>query len=569
MNRMDWLAGCFALVAGAACAHAMGCSNGATDCANYPNANGCGTGTGGSSTTSTSTSTSSSSGTGGTSLTCTPGNPSPPVTSGNTMSGNIRDECAVFVNAASTATSPAGTMEAPYKTLADAITNANGKPVFACKAMPFTEAVTLSAKLELYGGLDCTTDPTQWTWTATDRSEIDGPADTVAMTIPVSADGSTVSGWTIKAAAPSSLTNGGSSIAVAIDDMPVTGVSISQCDISADVGATGVTGALPTGTVMVGADAASVNHPQMDACINQASLIGGVPGTTMCPDGTGGMVDTSGGAGGLGGIVGTNNGNGANGGAGGPVPSPNPTMAGVGGTGQAGTATMCQAGTAGLAGTPGANGSAGSGPVTLMLTGLNGGDGGDGAMGQPGQGGGGGGGAESGSFCPGSVPGDGASGGGAGAGGCGGNGGGGGKAGGSSIAILSLGTKLTIDGATVTLTTKAGGAGGNGVTGQNGAQGGTGANGGAAASLPPSIAGCAGAGGGSGGLGGPGGGGLGGFSAGIAYAKTGATKPTFTSAPTIGAAGTGGMPGAASGNMGASGGTGVACDFSTTIPTCM
>ena len=114
-----------------------------------------------------------------------------------------------------------------------------------------------------------------------------------------------------------------------------------------------------------------------------------------------------------------------------------------------------------------------------------------GQPGTPGQGGGGGGGAMSGTFCgsPASpVDGPGASGGGGGAGGCGGLGGGGGKAGGSSIAIVSLGTKLTLTG--VTLTVGTAGKGGSGTLGQGGGAVGAGAFGGAASGIAGSNPGC-------------------------------------------------------------------------------
>ena len=94
--------------------------------------------------------------------------------------------------------------------------------------------------------------------------------------------------------------------------------------------------------------------------------------------------------------------------------------------------------------------------------------------------------------------------------------GGSGKAGGSSLAIVSLGAKLTLT--EVTLTTGKGGDGGKGASGQTGGASGLGSIGGAAG-VGGGKAGCKGGDGGAGGNGGPGGGGRGGHSIGIAYAS--------------------------------------------------
>jgi hypothetical protein len=567
MRRIDWLAACLALGAGIGGAYAAGCviGNGETDCGAYPGKVAChigtssGTGTGGHPSSSSST------GTGGSPPPNCEGPPVAPVTKGKTTTGNILDECAVFVSAASTATNPDGSMASPYKTLADALANTTSSKtkVFACKSTPFSEAVTLMADLEVYGGFDCTTKPAQWTWLATDRTELDGPADKVALTITAAADGALVSGLTIKGGAPSATL---SSIAVAVDDMPTTGVTIQQSDISAAAGSVGVLGTPATGTPSNGVSAAVAGGTggPSDACVVPAAVGGGLAGSTMCSG-----TDTSGASGGKGGInmTGTDGGavdnSGQPGGNGNPLPNPNPTMAGVGGTGQTSTAA-CHQGQDGLAGGTGNPGSAGVGPIMLSLSGLSGGTGGPGAAGTPGQGGGGGGGAMSGTFCVvggTAFEGPGASGGGGGAGGCAGLGGGGGGLGGSSIAILSLGTKLTVDVTSVTLTTATAGDGGKGAAGQSGGQPGNGAAGGASSGTAPSTAGCKGGDGGTGGFGGSGGGGLGGFSAGIAFAKTPTAKYSFTMPPSIG-------DGGAVGGTSTKGPSGAICDFSKSTPTC-
>jgi hypothetical protein len=558
MRRIDWLAGCLALAAGVTGGHLAGCSNGESDCSQYPAAAAChiGTGSGAGGQTSSSSSTMGTGATGGAPPSSCSGPPH-----GDATTGNISDECAVFVSAASTEATPTGTMASPYRTLSNAIANTTSSKtkVFACKSMPFSEAVSVYSDIEVYGGFDCTTTPTQWTWTATDRTEIDGPADKPALTIKEAADGALVSGFTIKGGAPSAEVW---SIGVAVDDMPVTGVTIQQSDISAAAGLTGTTGTPATGTSMSGANAAVVGTTggPSEACVVPAAVAGGAGGTTMC-----GTTNTSGAPGGNGGV----NGNGQPAGNGSPLPSPNPTMAGMGGSGQT-SSLVCHAGQDGLSGTVGTPGINGAGPVTLSLSGLSGGAGGTGGPGTAGQGGGGGGGAMSGVFCMaggGTVEGPGASGGGGGAGGCPGLGGIGGGLGGSSIAILSLGTRLTIDVNSVTLTTAMAGDGGTGAAGQNGGQPGNGAVGGASSGTAPSAAGCKGGDGGTGGPGGPGGGGLGGFSAGIAFAKTPTATYVFTTTPIIGGHGMGGSA-IAGGNAGADGASGVVCDFSKSPPIC-
>jgi hypothetical protein len=158
----------------------------------------------------------------------------------------------------------------------------------------------------------------------------------------------------------------------------------------------------------------------------------------------------------------------------------------------------------------------------------------DGANGTPGQGGGGGGGAKTGS--------SGAGGSGA-CGGCGGKGGGAGAGGGASIAILALGSKVTLQ--DCRLDTGIGGKGGDGVAGQVGQDGG-------AHGTASGFA-CNGGNGGNGSAGGAGGGGAGGISVGVVYDSASSTitvdsRTTYTP----GSPGVGGT-GAGTGNDGAVG----------------
>jgi hypothetical protein len=476
----------------------------------------------------------------------------------NPAAGAVDESCGVFVSA-SAPSGGTGTKTSPYNSLQTAISNASGQYVYACASTPFSEAVMIAAPVQLYGGFaDCTTE-NGWSWSQNARTALDGPADMVAVTIAMGAATTTIEGFSITAASPSNLTMGGSSIAVAVDKIAAT---LDHCDVKASDAAAGADGQAPSGPATAGASAPSMMVS--NACVATNQVFGGVPGQTTCADGT-----TAGGAGGAGGITGTASGDGQQGANGTPLPSPNPTMAGLGGVGQTDPidpTKACKDATKGLSGTPGGAGPGGAASGdSLSLDGITNGNLTDGKPGSRGQGGGGGGGAMSGMFCMAGammVDGVGASGGGGGAGGCGGGGGGGGKAGGSSIAIVSLGTRLTLT--SVTLTTGNGGHGGKGSVGQTGGSPGAGAFGGLSSGIVPSAAGCAGGNGGTGGPGGSGGGGRGGHSIGIAYVTAPAPAPTIMTF-TPGTPGGGGTPGsgAPTSSNGATGSAGQCFDFGT------
>ena len=473
-----------------------------------------------------------------------------PDCSGDPSTANVSDACGVFAQADAAAGGD-GAMAKPFVKLADAITAAEsaGKRVYACTSKAFAEAVTISAGIEVYGGLDCTKG---WVWSQSARAQLSGPADKTALTVTSAASGAKVEGFAIAGASPSSMTMGGSSIAVAVADAAAT---LDHCDVKASDAADGLAGTAPSGPAAKGSDAAAPDPGTMNACINAASVNGGVPGSTMC-----GGVDTSGGVGSKGGIPGMPHGTGQLG----ANCSPPDTLTGLGGA--VVSTSKCVAGGTGHDGTNGNAGPGGSlAADTLSLGGVTNSDKTDGQTGTPGQGGGGGGGAKSGTFCPplaSPVDGPGASGGGGGAGGCGGGGGGGGRAGGSSIAIVSLGAKLTLT--AVTLAVGKAGKGGSGVLGQSGGNPGTGAAGGAKSGIVPSNNGCQGGPGGTGGDGGPGGGGRGGHAIGIAYAKAPATMPAIQMF-TPGTAGSGGTAGngAPVTSNGATGNAGQCWDFTT------
>jgi hypothetical protein len=426
----------------------------------------------------------------------------------------ISDKCGVFVQADATGGVEDGTQAAPYRSLQNAIDKAGNKRVYACSSskMPYAEAVTVAAPLEVYGGFEC---GQGWVWKAATRSLITGAAQKVSLTLTASSEGAKIVGFKITSA--NATGKGESSVAVAVDDIDAT---LEECDVQAGDGAVGNDAAAPPGLALKGADAPPAVPGAMNACINPGSVMGGAPGMTTCDDGP-----TAGGTGGKGGIAGFNNGDGSIGAPGAPVD----VMTGIGGPGQ-NSANLCGPGTVGKPGVPGIPGKAGASPGALTLSGpmsTPGADGTDGTSGSKAQGGGGGGAAKMGKFCTGNVDGNGASGGGGGAGGCGGKGGGGGKAGGSSIAIISLGTKLVLT--SVTLKSGKGGDGGKGASGQTGGKVGKGGDGGDASGMAPSMPGCKGGDGGLGGAGGPGGGGRGGHSIGLAVLGTSVVAAsTFT-----------------------------------------
>ncbi|WP_437531685.1 hypothetical protein WME79_03175 [Sorangium sp. So ce726] len=453
----------------------------------------------------------------------------------------VTDECAVFVSATAEAGGD-GTKAKPYVSLGEAVANANGKRVLACASGAFAESVTIEVGIEVIGGFDCTAG---WTWSEGARSAIEAPANHIALTVSEAASGAKVRSFAIRAA--SATERGGSSIGVAVADVEA---ELAQVDVTAGDAMDGANGETPTQAPQAGANAPDTEQTRpSNACAAPNLVIGGTAGATTCEDG-----ETRGGDGGTGGITGTEEGNGARGEDGAPLPEENPEEYGLGGVGQTSATGNCRGGEDGAPGAPGAAGPANK-DATLTLTGLSGGDGGQGMTGGRGQGGGGGGGAKAGMFCAlasNFVDGVGASGGGGGAGGCGGKGGGGGMAGGSSVGILSMGTKLVLT--EVSVTAGKAGKGGDGADGQNGANGGVGAAGGTASEKPPSIPGCRGGDGGRGGAGGPGAGGRGGHAVGIAYAVAPSAAVALKGF-TEGAAGDGGSagPGGNAGTPGASG----------------
>lgn len=487
------------------------CENALVDC-----------GTGGASASSTGAG---GGGAGGTPSSCIPSESSVPVAS----------SCGAFVSSSLGKDTNAGTREAPFATLGAALAKLDGGRVYACaEALSFTEALTISATAELYGGLDCKS----WAYVGTkSKTRLTATADAVPLTLTADAK---IADFAILAA--DATIDGGSSITVIADHATAR---FSRCDLGAGAGKAGLTGTMAPDPL----EPTLADDPQIrgndgaNACSDPTSSPGGVQKENdLCPSANGVPVGGQGGNG--------HPATGSNGDS-----SPPTAETALGGVGQPGINSpnlwSCQT-SAGNGGKNGADGVSGEGARsvasigTLDKSGYNGVAGWPGLAAKPGQGGGGGGGARGKSMCAG------ASGGGGGAGGCGGLGGNGGRAGGASIALLSLGATLSFD--KVKITTGSGGQGGDGGSGRGGGVGGNGGNGGIGDSgAPPTTAACNGGKGGQGGTGGKGGGGRGGHTIGIA--SSGAVVPstkgiTFSTKGTPGKGGAGEIDGMHDGDPG-------------------
>jgi hypothetical protein len=465
----------------------------------------------------------------------------PPLCIPSLSSAPVADTCGVFVSSAQgDDTNGKGTKEAPYKTIGKALAE-NASTVYACAGtLPYSEAVTLSNAVTLFGAVDCTS----WAYNATTKTQLTAPNDAVPLTVTTTASGSTVEDFAITAADATKA--GGSSIAVIANGV---NASMIRVDITVGSGKDGLAGTTPTMSVgpTSPSDPTIVGVAGQNACIATSQQFGGAAVTNP-------MCASTGGKGGDGAV--------ANGSSGDLQPTASAQTA-LGGVGQPnvdpGSTWSCLAGSGlGAGGTTGTNGTPGTGAKSTDLGTLDAASGYTGVAGQPagagqlGQGGGGGGGAKGKSMCAGGSGGSG------GAGGCGGNGGTGGTAGGASIGIVSLGATLVFNAVTISVGT--GGKGGDGGGGQVGGVGGNGGEGGLGNNASQNLSSaCSGGAGGPGGTGGTGGGGRGGHAIGIAY--TGMTGPTMTgvSFPSQGTAGMGGVGDNSMGNMG-NGAQGVVAD---------
>jgi hypothetical protein len=473
----------------------------------------------------------------------------PPSCTPSLNSAPVAAACGVFVSSAGgDDTNGKGTPTAPYKTIGKALAE-SASTVYACVGTaPYTETLTVSKAVTLFGGLDCTT----WAYSAATKTQLTGPSDAVPLTLVSSASGSAIEDFTITAADATKA--GGSSIAVLDDGAQL---ALTRCDVTAGKGADGAAGVTPSGSGQKGTDAPAPSPAgALDGCGSATGVLGGSPGQSMC-----GTTDTSGGPGGAGQNLGT----GSAGTDAQPQPQPNAMPNADGKAGQPQTATAaCSDGDPGAAGLPGTMPGAGAtGIGDLTATGYQAPTATLGqSSGGNGYGGGGGGGAKK---CANGFAGP--AGGGGGAGGCGGQPGGAGQSAGSSFAIVSVDATVALT--TVSLTSFDGGAGGVGGDGQPGGQGG---NSGAAGSSngDGSVSACNGGKGGQGGRGSSGGGGLGGHSAGIAFKGTAPAQTTVTIQH--GNGGSGGIGGDMTMSAGVVGASGLGCttlDFTNAAsPVC-
>jgi hypothetical protein len=512
MRTVNWMGISLGLVTLAALVQGVGCYSLTTDCDLFACAQG--SGTGGSTSSSSTSASTGGGGTGGMPINCVPSaSPDP-----------VAESCGVFVSSSLGVDDMAadrGTQAKPFKSIGAALMKADVTRVYAC-AEGFSEAVTISAGVDLYGGLDCKS----WVYVgATTKTTLTALADLIPLTIGNSTGSTTVEDFAITAA--SAKAPGGSSIAVLATGSTA---SLTRCDVTSGDGMTGKDGD-PGDPNGVAANAGTVGNDGANAC--KGDIINGNPGGVAVANLCGGVDAVSvGGAGGKGDVANGNAGSAGQTGAFG-APGIGEPAAGAWSCNGAEPNGTGDGGDDGKAGDPGP-GATGVGSLSSM--GYGGKNGMPGMPGAPGQGGGGGGAAKGGLVCP--ANGAGASGGSGGAGGCGGKSGSGGAAGGASIALASYqATVLLTD---CTLTTGKGGSGGKGGDAQAGGSGGKAGGGGLKASSGKDA--CDGGKGGAGGDGGPGGGGLGGHSLAIAYAG----KPVARMGKTMltpGTKGTGGMGG--------------------------
>ena len=433
----------------------------------------------------------------------------------------LSESFGVFASPMGSNTTGNGSRAQPFATIAQAMAVAatGTTRVYACgSAGSYSENLTVDASrngVTVYGGIDCTTAPGTWTYSAAKPATV-APSAGYALRVAALTQGVTFDDFVFRAADATSA--GGSSIAVFVSS--AKNLAFDRVAMVAGAGMTGAVGAR-------GGTAGNQSNWYAGSMDGNAATAGvaGASITCKCGDGTkstggqgGGPPTRMPGAGmpgqplNSGGAPGMNNQDPGFGGSGGPgadappgVPDPPSISRGM----------LAASGWTPAAGVQGSHGKVGQG----------GGGGGDG-FGEIGFGGGG--------AC----------------GGCGGSGGKSGGGGGSSIALLSYQSDVTL--VACMLAAANGGAGGAGGDGQAGQVWGIG---GVQSQGSPGGRGGAGA-GGNGGQGG-----AGGFSLAIGYFGTvpAIYAGTTTTARSLGLGGAGGAAGAAapgSANPGAPGAKG-------------
>lgn len=432
----------------------------------------------------------------------------------------VVNEFGVFVDGASGNDSGAGTKEAPFKTIGGALAKLAGRQrIYVCEGT-YAEKVKVTSAVSIYGGWGC------GAWTYTGAKAKVAPADS-GYALHVENVAAPVVFSDLELIAKDGVGAGASSIAVFLSK--ASKVGFKRDSVTAGNGQAGTDGASPAdfapASAPAGNDGASPGNGEAKPNPACNTSIGGKGGRTGEPNGIGGVVAIA-------------------------PPFPGTTYSGAGGNF---TLNNCNGGSSGDNGSFGTAGPAGVGATSFGMIDAAGWKGSDGtAGGEGGDGQGGGGGAR---LNGGGVGGSG------GPGGCGGSGGPGGTAGGSSIALVSFDSAVTLDASA--LVAANGGRGGNGATGQKAQQGGN------EGSRNVGGEACSGGLGGHGGSGGGGGGGAGGLSAGIAFKGT---PPLLDGTPastldthavvtvgTAGAAGTkgnGGVPAKADGTASRAGADG-------------
>ncbi len=442
----------------------------------------------------------------------------------------VDDRFGVFVSP-NGSDSASGTKALPFKTIARALTRANGKNVYVC-AGTYAEQVTIDASLDgarMFGGFDCAS----WSYSAGMRPKV-VPASGVALAVKALSTGATIEDMEFDA--PDATTAGASSIGAIVDAS--MNVSLRRVKIAAGKGAPGQAGA----DGGKGADGTSADPQQQGA----SAKCTGAPATQNGGSWAGpSLCRSKGGAGGFA-LIGSD---GTAGIAGDPRTNVTPPNVDNGGP----KGSTGGDGNPGMPGNAGAIGSASTSAGAFSPSGYSPASaGGDGTDGFPGQGGGGGGASNATGMCIG------ASGGAGGMGGCGGTHGIGGGSGGASVALLSWQSSITLD--ACELASSSGGTGGKGGNGGAGGLGKDGAEGGAAyaGDAGPNVGhGGKGGPGGNGGPGGPGAGGNGGPSYALVYHGTAPMKSPDT-IPMPGAGGAKGVGGVNSKGSAADGTPGLA-----------
>jgi hypothetical protein len=436
----------------------------------------------------------------------------------------VDEAFAIFVSPMGSDTNP-GTRTMPVATIGRALSAAKAasKRVYVC-AGTYAEKVTVGSALDgvsLYGGLDCSS----WAYSAGNTVTVAPPSVGFALELDGLTAGVTIEDVTFVAQNANPAHAGESSIAAFANS--AQNVVLRRVGLVAGTGTDGAAGASAGASADGGTNnwfGTAPSYPEL----NGHDAADGGPGASTacrCADGT----SSTGGQGG--------------GGAASQMPAAGlPNYGDDAGAGTPGSnSAQCARGGAGLNGLDAPMGGADMPSALRGSSSSNGWSaaaGTAGSNGKPGQGGGGGGDG---------VAGIGGGGGGA-CGGCGGAGGKPGMGGGSSIALLSFNSNVSLSDCTLTAHAAGrGGAGGNGEPGQGGSfVGGNGAAGG-----------CPGGGGGAGGGGNGAQGGPGGISAGIVFsgnapifngataAATAASLPGVTVSSATAAGGGKGAAGAA------------------------